>query len=143
MSVIVVGVDGSTGSLKALRWAIDEARLRGGSVRAVAAWSLPVAEIMPAVMIPIPGGIQPGDAFADLLASIRIVCGDDSPPDVEPVMVEGDAATALIEESRDADLVVVGSRGHGGFAGLLLGSVSEHVARYSHCPVVVVPHRGT
>jgi nucleotide-binding universal stress UspA family protein len=74
----------------------------------------------------------------DLLQVIKEELGDRPPVLVQPQVKQGRAAKVLIEESTNADLLVVGKRGHGGFAGLVLGSVSQHVAAYAHCPVTVV-----
>jgi nucleotide-binding universal stress UspA family protein len=74
----------------------------------------------------------------DLLREIKEVLGEDPPVLVQPRVKHGSPAKVLIEESANADLLVVGTRGHGGFRGLVLGSVSHHVAAYAHCPVTVV-----
>jgi nucleotide-binding universal stress UspA family protein len=74
----------------------------------------------------------------ELLTDIKEVLGEDPPVLVQPRVKQGNPAKVLIEESANADLLVVGKRGHGGFAGLVLGSVSQHVAAYAKCPVAVV-----
>ena len=74
----------------------------------------------------------------DLLQVIKEVLGEDPPVLVQPRVKQGNPAKVLIEESADADLLVVGTRGHGGFRGLVLGSVSQHVAAYAKCPVAVI-----
>ena len=74
----------------------------------------------------------------DLLQVIKEELGEDPPVLVQPRVKQGNPAKVLIEESADADLLVVGTRGHGGFRGLVLGSVSQHVAAYAQCPVTVV-----
>jgi nucleotide-binding universal stress UspA family protein len=142
--VIVVGVDGSHGSRLALRWAIGEAALRGTDIEAVATWQSPTyAYTGVAVMPPI---VELGDAASEALdqaiaAEVAGATGADADVVVRPVVVEGPAAAVLIERSREADLLVVGSRGYGGFRGLLLGSVSHQCASHAECPVVVVPAR--
>jgi nucleotide-binding universal stress UspA family protein len=84
----------------------------------------------------VPDGSQP--AAENLLQVIKEELGENPPVLVHPRVKQGNAAEVLIEESADADLLVVGTRGHGGFAGLVLGSVSQHVAAYAKCPVTVV-----
>lgn len=145
MGVIVVGVDNSKGAHAALQFALEEAKLRGARLRAVHAWHY--ASIgAPAIE----AGGQPmfGVELADLQrgveasfeATLREAIPDAGGIDVERRVVEGPAAAALVEESRGADLLVVGSRGLGGFRGLLLGSVGQQVAHHAACPVVIVPH---
>jgi nucleotide-binding universal stress UspA family protein len=137
---IVVGLDGSPGSLTALHWAADEARAHGATLRVLAAWHPSAVSSLPAW-----GVAEPVEtALAELLEGLRetlaaegVVAGDGLA--VESVVVEGHPAGALIEAATTADLVVVGRRGHGGFSGMLLGSVSQHVAAHAACPVVVVP----
>lgn len=138
----MVGVDGSDGSREALRWAIDEAALRGVAVQAVATWQVPTyAYTGVAVLPPLE---ELGEATAEVLADTvsqerASLSGSAAEVEVEQVVVEGPAAGVLIERSRDAALLVVGSRGYGGFRGLLLGSVSHQCASHAACPVVVVP----
>lgn len=144
MAGIVVGIDGSPGSRAALRWAIAEAALRGVDVEAVITWQSPTyAYTGVAVMPPV---VELADAAREALAETVTAERAGLPADqadvtVEQVVAEGPAASILIERSRDADLLVVGSRGFGGFRGLLLGSVSHQCASHAHCPVVVVPFR--
>lgn len=132
--MIVVGVDGSEGSQRALRWALDEAAARGASVRAVLAWSF-IDQ----------GGDDFDAAYSEEAARARLdqalAAAGAAPAGVvvEPLVVCDLPARAVIEAARDADLVVVGSRGLGGFRGLLLGSVSQQVSHHAPCPVVVVP----
>jgi nucleotide-binding universal stress UspA family protein len=141
---IVVGVDGSAGSRAALRWAVAEAALRGVPVDAVITWQSPTyAYTGVAVMPPV---VELADAAKGALeetveAERSALPADQTEVVINQVVAEGPAASILIERSRDADLLVVGSRGFGGFRGLLLGSVSHQCASHAHCPVVVVPSR--
>jgi nucleotide-binding universal stress UspA family protein len=136
---IVVGVDGSQPSQEALAWAMRQAEVTGASVDAVIAWHDPV----------VIGGMPHGPvavleqaAFGEFAAttlgnSIRDVSAPSS-VSVNPVVRRGNAAQVLIEAADGADLLVVGSRGHGGFAGALLGSVSQHCVHHAPCPVVII-----
>jgi nucleotide-binding universal stress UspA family protein len=132
---VVVGIDGSPDAARALRWAQDEARRRDAKLLLVHG-----VEIGAAAASPYGSGVlmeqlqEGGEAvLAEALAVVRAAGFE-----AEGRMEVGSAAHALIEASRDADLLVVGCRGHGGFAGLLLGSVSAACAHHAHCPVVVV-----
>lgn len=130
---IVVAVDGSEGSKHALAWATAEAEHHGATLRAVLAW------------LPVMPGLGPGysvqgsgiDEQEYAMQKLQDIL-DEADSDAEVVVVQGRAAQVLIDESADADLVVVGSRGHGGFAGMMLGSVSQHTSAHSSCPVVVI-----
>lgn len=131
---IVVGVDGSEGSLEALRWAVDEARRRDVPVEVVCAWHQPF--VAPTHIL---GDVK---LFADaVLESLdaAIATVDITGVAVERQLVTGNAAYGLIRASKGAALLVVGSRGRGGVTGMVLGSVSQQVAHHSHCPVVIVP----
>jgi nucleotide-binding universal stress UspA family protein len=129
---VVVGVDGSAASRKALAWAADEARLRGARLRAVHAVELPAASWLPGLA-----------AFSAGLAEQGVaVLNDAIEQELGAAVVEREAphdspARALLRAARDADLLVVGSRGRGGFAGRL-GSVSHQCAQHSPCPLVIV-----
>ena|ERR1700722_17509832 len=132
---IVVGVDGSGHSANALRWAIDEARLRDARVRVIYAFPALVSlagstasEYYPQVEKEAERVLD--EALADLPA--------DAQGRLERVLVPGNPAKVLIEASNDGAMLVVGSRGRGGFRGMLLGSVSHHCVQHSRCPVVVV-----
>lgn len=134
---IVVGVDGSEHSGRALAFALQEARIRGATVDAVLAY--PYVADYPGMEFgasPPPRQALEAEATSTLRRAL-----DRMPSDVtvEPIVVEGPAAGALIETAREADLLVVGSRGRGGFTGLLLGSTSHQVVGHASCPVVVVP----
>ena len=136
---IVVGVDGSPGSRKALSWAAAEAAGHGSDLIVVNVWEhtlLPPAGSVSVSERYVPDPSQP--TADDLVQVIKEELGDEPPVFVQPVVKQGRPAKVLIEESADADLLVVGPRGHGGFVGLVLGSVSQHVAAYAKCPVVVV-----
>ena len=142
MSGVVVGVDGSEGARAALAFALAEARLRETGVRAVAAWQVPAtvsASGIPALDPGLPDQMQLEarealeralEAAGDLAAGVAI----------EPVVRLGAPAQVLLEEAQDADLLVVGSRGLGGFSALLLGSVGQQCAHHAPCPLVIVPH---
>ncbi len=141
MSGIVVGVDGSAHSLDALRWAADEARRRGSSLRVVAVFNAPIMSTGYEVVAPDPSDLAAAsstmlDAAVDTVRSDGELDG----VSVATEVLEGHAGERLIELSQDADLVVVGARGHGGFVGLLLGSVTNHLVNHAACPVVVVRH---
>ena len=148
---VVVGIDGSAGSAAALHWATSEARLRKAPLRLVHAWTFGYAGVA--------GGGFGGDlglgssddvglselhraaerlledATAELSPAIEDI-------EIERLVVEGPAAAVLVGAVSADDLLVVGSRGHGGFAGLLLGSVSQQCAHHAPCPVVIV-HAGS
>ena len=136
---IVVGVDGSPSSLAALRWAVRQARLSGGTVDAVYAWQIPAVMVgfgvAPIVMADF--GYLEEAASKCLEAAIDEVTGPGDPP-VRKRVVHDIPAQALLDAAADADLLVVGSRGHGGFADALLGSVSQHCVHHARCPVVVM-----
>jgi len=134
---IVVGVDDSACARNALSWACEEARLRGAELRIVHAWSYPSWATGYFVS---PVEIDQAEEWAK--ESLDSVLADSREQliglSAESILVEGPAAKVLIDESKDADLLVVGSRGRGGFSGLLLGSVSQYVAHHCSCPVVIV-----
>ncbi len=139
MSKIVVGVDGSVGSRAALRWAVAEARLRRAPLEVVSVWQFPVMTTLPAFGAMPPPENLGGEAESSLLAVLaeeEVTSTEEAP--VSTIVAEGSPAAALIEAASDADLLVVGSRGHGGFTGMLLGSVSQHCVGHARCPVVVV-----
>ncbi len=137
---ILVGVDGSPASRKALEWAGDEAVRHGSELTVLAAWmSTPPPLVGPSSTLPTHGAADLGESAQQvLMETIRDILGEDPPFLVRPQVKEGNAAELLIEQSEDADLLVVGSRGHGGFAALLLGSTSQHVAAHAKCTVAVV-----
>jgi len=136
--VIVVGVDGSEVGQVALRWALRQARLAGGELQAVTAWELSAAY----GYVPMYADVDlEGDARKQQDAALAQVAEDAVGVDVVAKVVRGHAADALLDASRGADLLVVGSRGHGTFAGTLLGSVSQHCAQHARCPIVIVPRR--
>jgi nucleotide-binding universal stress UspA family protein len=122
MGVIVVGVDHSAGAKNAPRFAATEAQLRHATLRPVHAWQF----------------AQRHAAEAALEATPRETIPDEGALSVELRVVEGLPASVLVDESRDAELLVVGSRGLGGFRGLLLGSVSQQCAQHAACPAVIV-----
>lgn len=135
---IVVGIDGSEDAQLALRWALDEARARGAAVEAVYAWRSPVAGLGNAVITLDSASIE-ADARLELDRALDAEDTAGLAAPVERVVMVGPSAQVILHAARGADLVVLGSRGLGGFKGLLLGSVSHQVARHAVCPVVVVP----
>ena len=136
---IVVGVDGSGGSVTALQWALDEAALRGATVVLVHAWQYPYVGEVASMAFPVGESELYDAATATIDHALASVSPLPAGVSVERHVVRGGAAPALLELAQDADLLVVGSRGHGGFAGLLLGSVSQQCIHHAPCPVVVVP----
>jgi len=135
--VIVVGVDGSASSKAALRWAIRQAKLTGAAVQAVTAWRFPLGYGMAAI-----DGASVIDyetsAKQILTEALAEVSGLDPEVPVRPLVTEGHAAEVLLKAARGAQLLVVGSRGHGGFTSALLGSVSMYCVLHAHCPVLVM-----
>jgi nucleotide-binding universal stress UspA family protein len=139
MNGVVVGVDGSPGSATALLFALEEARLRGTTLHVVGAWQVPAMTYA--------GGA--GVGIADLSAELETLAGkalDEALADLdvgdvplEEHVLEGHPAGVLLDAGAGADLLVVGSRGLGGFARLLLGSVGHEVAHHAPCPTVIVP----
>lgn len=143
MSGIVVGVDGSEGSQAALAWAAREARLHGSPLTLVCAWQLPPASYGWPTVLP-----ELLDDFKAVAAEqIDKACSAVGPAleglEMTRTVREGSAANVLIETSEDAEMLVVGTRGHGGFVGMLLGSVSAQCAHHSRCPLVIVPAERT
>jgi nucleotide-binding universal stress UspA family protein len=139
--LIVVGVDGSPESVGALAWAARYGRACGGQIRALLAWHYPSA------VGPAPPGVAPKSItdevraeMSEHLANAIAVAAPDA--QVEPQIGYGHPAQVLVDASREADLLVVGSRGHGAFTGMLVGSVSLHCVHHAFCPVVVV-RKGT
>jgi nucleotide-binding universal stress UspA family protein len=138
---IVVGVDSSPGSRSALRWALAQARLTGATVEAVAAWQDPVMYGYSYGWVPVPSdGLAAitDKALAEAIADV--VDAQGQPVEVRTAVAEGPAAQVLVTAAAGAELLVVGSRGHGAFAGMLLGSVSQHCVQHAPCPVAVIPH---
>ena len=145
MKRIVVGIDGSDESIKALRWAIDEAQLRAATVEAVCAWTYPYAagDGFGTMAVAFDPKDLAAGAASTLETAIAAACPDPAlRATIKRRIVEDRPAHALITESDGAELLVVGSRGHGSFAGLLLGSVSLHVVTHCKCPVVVIRSTG-
>jgi nucleotide-binding universal stress UspA family protein len=138
---IVVGVDGSPESLAALGWAVDEAGRTGGEIDAVLAYDSGLAWIDVGSEYQAPILEQSATRAKAALHHALEGLGTEGSTSVSvrPLVVEGHPARVLVEVARDAELLVVGSRGRGGFAGVMLGSVSQRCAGHSACPVVVVP----
>lgn len=137
--VIVAGVDGSPSSRRAFDWALRQADATGMSIVAVLAWRAPTGYGTGALVAQ---GVDWAEEARILLESIVAPAAAQWPQvSVEQRFVEGHPAAVLLEQARGADLLVVGSRGHGGFAGTLLGSVSNHCVHHATCPVVVVHDR--
>lgn len=140
---IVVGDDGSEHSSDAVRWAARDAALRGKPLYVLRGWSMLTA---PEPTTTAPGFVPP---LADFEATVREdmerawggLAAESPAVEVHLQPVHGPAAQVLLEASGQAELVVVGSRGRGGFAELVLGSTADQVVRYSHCPVTVVRSR--
>lgn len=144
---IVVGVDGSPGSLKALRWALDEAEARRATVEALMVrrrveLAHDTAADLATSSPPVPHDTGPAQKVTDSLRRVVSEARGESGVGVEPVVAEGDPAETLCQHSSQADLLVLGSRGHGTFTELLLGSVSTKCAHHSSRPVVIVPTAG-
>ena len=133
---IVVGVDGSPCSIDALRWAARQGELTGATVDAVMSWEYPPSYGMEF-------GVLDVDWAANAQTALDTAVHQAFGRDVETInirVLRGHPADVLVTAAAGADLLVVGSRGHGAVAGMLLGSVSEHVVAHAPCPVVVIRH---
>ena len=136
---IVVGVDGSDQSKLALRWAATLSGWTGARIDAVTAWHIPASFGWTPGSSYVPPEMHPQDDAERMLKDVLAEVLDADPVvKVNTVVCEGNAAQVLVEHSSQSSMLVVGSRGHGGFAGLLLGSVSSHCAEHAKCPVLVV-----
>jgi len=139
MGVIVVGIDGSEGAGHALDFAIKEAAVRGSKLRMVSAWEIPASVL---------ASVVASKEFYEEFRENAIAVARDAATRVEElepsveheeVVVEGQAAKALLSNAEDAELLVVGRRGHGSFREMLLGSISRQVVVHAKCPLVIVP----
>jgi nucleotide-binding universal stress UspA family protein len=142
MPGIVVGIDGSHHSTRALEWALREGALEHTPVTLLTVHVVPASAWTgnPVILAQDPAEQEKAlNAAEELAAKVTQQIGEPRPPSVKVRAVSGYPANELIAASRDADLLVVGSRGAGGFAKLLVGSVSSQVVQHAHCPVVVVP----
>jgi nucleotide-binding universal stress UspA family protein len=140
---VVVGVDGSAESIDALKWAAGYAAATGATVTALLSWHYPAAVgIAPVGVAPKPVSDEVRAHLEETLdKALSEVFGTSVPKNVEAKLAYGHPAPVLIDESRQADLLVLGHRGHGAFTGMLVGSVSMHCVSNSACPVVVVRGR--
>jgi nucleotide-binding universal stress UspA family protein len=141
---IVAGVDGSPSSQEALRWAVRQAELTGAEVEAVIAWRKPL--LAGGYVWPAFEELEPPDfatiAGQILSQAVTSAVDPDGPAQISQVVKEGNPAQVLIDETDGAELLVVGSRGHGGFTEALLGSVSQHCVHHAQCPVVIIRGEG-
>jgi nucleotide-binding universal stress UspA family protein len=142
MPGILVGIDGSTGSRKALEWAVREAGIRKAPLTVVTVQQAVVGFL--GTTVGYPGDDELTD-FARKTARVETeevldqIADDARPASVSVLAVLGVPAEELLKAAVNADMIVVGSRGAGGFKKLLLGSVSSHAVHYGYCPVVVIP----
>ncbi len=135
---IVVGVDGSPAAQAALRWAVDEAGLRDCRVEAVSAWHMDYGMAMGSMAAEIALHLSPEDRRAAQQAVLDGAVEEFTDVEILRVLVEGDPRTALVRASQDAELLVVGSRGHGPIVEAIIGSVGSYCVHHAPCPVVVV-----
>lgn len=131
---IVVGVDGSPASVEALRFAQRQAHLTGATVHAVTTWNYPLTYDIPVLDAP----DWQRDAEGILDTALKEALPASEADAVVRHVSEGHPAALLLTHAEGAEMLVVGSRGRGGFTGMLLGSVSQHVVAHASCPVVVV-----
>jgi nucleotide-binding universal stress UspA family protein len=137
--VVLVGFDGSADARAALRYALDEARRRSARLRVVDVWQFPTTVAMGMVLPPDFADVSAKAAAETLSKAVDELGASDVP--VDQVVTDGIPSHVLVEESRHAEVLVVGSRGRGAFTGMLLGSVSQACVHHAACPVVVMPHQ--
>ncbi len=134
-SRIVVGLDGSASSFEALSWAARQAVMTGSSLEIVMTWEWPSSY---GWAVPVPDDFDPeADVQRTLDTAVAGVRAEHPDLRVDRRVISGHPAPILVEASEGADLLVVGSRGHGEFVGMLIGSVSEHCAANARCPVLI------
>jgi nucleotide-binding universal stress UspA family protein len=142
MSGIIVGVDGSTHSERALEWAVQEAAVRQVPLRVITVFRQAISH-WGAGPVTYPqehaDAMQAREAAQDATDKALAHAGDARPTSVTVEAFGGIPAEELVNASKDADMIVVGSRGAGGFARLLLGSVGSQVVHHAHCPIVIIP----
>ena len=136
---VVVGVDGSVDAKRALAWAAEEAHVREASLEVVHAWSVPYVDAYPYAAPSLDPGVFEEAGARTLDAAVDSIDTTGLALPVERILANGEPASVIVDGSKGADLVVLGSRGRGHIGGLLLGSVSQHVAHHATCPVVIVP----
>jgi nucleotide-binding universal stress UspA family protein len=142
MPGIVVGVDGSEHSARSLEWAMSEAAARNAPLTVITVQSVAASYFASPVVLPAdePAREEVAQAAKEIAEKALAELGDrPRPASVTVRAISGFPARELIDASRDADLLVVGSRGMGGFTRLMLGSVSSQVAQHAHCPIVIIP----
>ncbi|HUP73924.1 MAG TPA: universal stress protein [Acidimicrobiales bacterium] len=139
MATVLVGTDGSPNAAAALQWALEYARRNHANLRVMHVWHYPYAASEVGAMMAPPQEVFEEKARAALDEALTGL--DTSGVVVEKCVRAGSPAAVLLEESKNADTLVVGARGHGGFAGLVLGSTATHCARHAQIPTVVIPRR--
>jgi nucleotide-binding universal stress UspA family protein len=132
---IVVGIDGSESSKVALRWAIQQAKLTGASVDAVTVWHYPAGYGWGPVVMELDFAAEAKRVLSETLGEVS---GLEPDVRVRPLVTEGHPAEVLLHTAKGADLLVLGSRGHGGFTSALVGSVSLYCVLHAHCPVLIM-----
>jgi nucleotide-binding universal stress UspA family protein len=136
---VIVGIDGSDTSSRALDWALDEGRLHRATVEVVHAWTFPYGTGEKFAAVAFDSTPLEDAARRTLDAAVESADTRGLPASVTRTLTIGSAAASILDAAENADLIVVGSRGLGGFKGLLLGSVSYHIVHHATCPVVVLP----
>ena len=132
---IVVGIDGSAASNDALRWAARQAELTGSPLEVIMTWEWPASL---GWSVPIPDDYDPETEVRQTVdAAVDAALAGHPGVQADRRVINGHPATVLVEATKGADLLVIGSRGHGEFVGMLLGSVSEFCTTNAHCPVLV------
>ena len=145
MPGVIVGIDGSAHSARALEWAVTQAALQRAAVTVITVNTVPASPWSghPVVLAQDPAVLdRMRQAAEEMTVKVTSQLGEARPASVTVRAINGFPSKELIDASRDADLLVVGSRGAGGFARLMVGSTSEQVVHHAHCPVVVVRSEG-
>ncbi len=140
---IVVGIDGSPGGDAALRFAVEEAAIRALPLRIVCAWKPSAGQWLGEAFAATADSVVGAEDHAEDVLRVALErVASEAAVEATAIAVEGEPSAVLVEQARDATLLVVGSRGRGATTSLLLGSVSAGIVRHAPCPVVVVPPRG-